>query len=162
MKTLKNQIGIASLAVIASFGWPGTANGADLDLRGRSSVNEGWNEYYSYYGASQGGRYSNLGEGYYRRTTIKVQRIQNHSSWRSGSTSFELWAMPYYGANSGTVLMTTNTGRLWGWSSKWNVSRTGNKMALDDYAFPELNIWEYTRYGWRFRDEITYSYRSWM
>ncbi|MFK7849403.1 MAG: hypothetical protein AB8D78_00360 [Akkermansiaceae bacterium] len=162
MKTLKIQIGIASLAVITMFGSSNVSKAADLDLRGWSSVKEGWYESYQYDGAWQGGRYRNLGEGYYRKTTVRVKRIQNYSRWRSGWTSFELWGMPYYGANSGTILMTTPTGRIWGWSSKWNVRRTGNKVALDDYAFPELNLWEYTRKGWRFRDNIPYSRDRWM
>lgn len=147
--------------MVSILGGTSNASAADLALRGYGSVSE--SNYESYrYGASQTGRYSNLGEGYYRRTTIRVDRIRNYSRGRSGSTSFELWAMPYYGATSGTVLMTTSTGRIYGRSSKWYVKRTGNKVALDDYAFPELNLWEYTRNGWRFRDNITFSSDRWM
>jgi len=161
MKALKLQFGIASVAMISMFGGVSVAKASNLRLQGYASVNESSYERYRN-GAWQGGRYRNLGEGYYRRTTIRMKRIRNYSNWRSGSTSFELWAMPYYGANSGTVLMTSNAGRINRHSSKWNVRRTGNKVALDGYAFPELNLWEYTRNGWRFRDNRTFSWKRWM
>lgn len=162
MKTAKVSFGIAFAAVVSMFGGIPVAKAADLDMRGYGSVNESAYETYSYYGASQSGRYRNLGEGYYRRTTIGVDGIRNYSGYRSGSISFELWAMPYYGATSGTVLMTTNAGTVYGFSTKLNVYRTGNKMAYDGYAFPELNIWEYTSRGWRFRDNIAFSRNRWM
>jgi hypothetical protein len=158
MKTAKVGVGFAITAMVSMFGGMSVAQATDLSLRGYGSVNESAYESYSYYGAPQSGRYRNLGEGYYRRTTIRVDGISNYSSWRSGSLSFELWAMPYYGANSGNVLMTTNAGAVYGRSTKWNVQRTGNKVALDEFAFPELNIWEYTRYGWSFADNIAFSY----
>ena len=162
MKTLKIRFGIASVAMVSMFGGISGAKASDLALKGYGSVSESPYENYRYNGAAQGGRYQNLGEGYYRRTTIRINRIRNFSNRRSGSMSFELWAMPYYGASSGTVLMTSNAGRVYGASSKWNVRRTGNKVALDDYAFPELNLWEYTRNGWRFRDNRAFSRNRWM
>jgi hypothetical protein len=162
MKTAKIRFGIAFAAMVSMFGGNSVAKAADLDMRGYGSVNESAYETYSYYGAAQYGRYRNLGEGYYRRTTIGVDAIRNYSGSRSGSVSFELWAMPYYGATSGTVLMTTNAGKVFGFSTKRNVYRTGSKMAYDGYAFPELNIWEFTRRGWGFRDNITFSRKRWM
>jgi hypothetical protein len=162
MKTAKVRYGIAFMAMVSMFGGVSVAKAADLDLRGYGSVSESPYESYSGYGAAQGGRYRNLGAGYYRRTTIGVDAIRNYSSFSSGSISFELWAMPYYGATSGTVLMTTNAGTVFGRSTKWNVYRSGNKMAYDGYAFPELNIWEYTRRGWGFRDNIAFTRNRWM
>lgn len=162
MKTAKVRFGIALVAMVSMFGGISVAKAADLEMRGYGSVSESTYETYSAYGAAQGGRYRNLGAGYYRRTTIGVDGIRNYSSNRSGSISFELWAMPYYGATSGTVLMTTNAGDVYGYSTKWNVYRTGNKLAFDGYAFPELNIWEYTSRGWRFRDYIAFSRSRWM
>jgi len=162
MKTAKVRFGIALVAMVSMFGGTSVAKAADLALRGYGSVNESAYEGYSYYGASQSGRYRNLGAGYYRRTTIGVDGIRNYSNTSSGSISFELWAMPYYGATSGTVLMTTNAGTVSWLSTKWNVYRTGNKMSYDDYAFPELNIWEFTNRGWGFRDNITFSRNRWM
>lgn len=162
MKTVKVRFGVAFVAMVSTFSGVSVVKAADLDMRGYGSVNESPYEAYSRYGASQSGRYRNLGTGYYRRTTIGVDAIRNYSGFRSGSISFELWAMPYYGATSGTVLMTTNAGDVSGFSTKRNVYRTGNKMSYDGYAFPELNIWEFTRSGWGFRDNITFSLNRWM
>jgi hypothetical protein len=163
MKTVKFRFGIAFVAVVSMFVGISGAKAADLELGGYGTVSESPYEGYSYYGARQTGRYRNLGEGYYRRTTIRVDGIRNYSSGRSGALSFELWAMPYYGADNGFVLMTTNASSVYGLSTKWNVYRTGNKVALDDYAFPELNLWEYNRgFGWGFRDNLTFSDDRWM
>jgi hypothetical protein len=162
MKTVRIRCGVAFVAMVSMFGGISVAKGADLEMRGYGSVSESPYESYSSRGAAQSGRYRNLGSGYYRRTTIGVDAIQNYSSFRSGSISFELWAMPYYGATSGTVLMTTNAGDVSRFSTKRNVYRTGNKLSYDGYAFPELNIWEYTRSGWGFRDNITFSLNRWM
>jgi hypothetical protein len=162
MKTVKVRLGIALVAVVSMFGGNSVAKAADLELRGLGSVNESAFEGYAFSGARQDGRYRNLGAGYYRRTTIGADGIRNHSNLSSGTVSFELWAMPYYGATSGTVLMTTNAGTYQRLSTRWNVFRTGNKMSYDGFAFPELNIWEFTRSGWGFRDNITFSRKRWM
>lgn len=162
MKIAKVRFGIAFVAIVSLFNGISVAKAADLELGGYGAVSESSYERYSYSGASQSGRYRNLGEGYYRRTTISADGIRNYSSWRSGTLSFELWALPYYGATSGSVLMTTNAGTINGRSTKWNMYRTGNKMALDDYAFPELNLWEYSSGGWNYRDNITFSRDRWM
>ncbi len=157
MKTGKVRFGIAFVAMVSMFGGLSGADAADVTLRGYGSVNESRYESYSYYGAAQSGRYRNLGEGYYRRSSIRVDGISNYSFGRSGTLSFELWAMPYFGASSGNVLMTTNAGSVYGRATKWGVNRTGNKVSLDEIAFPELNLWEYTRFGWDFRDNISFS-----
>jgi hypothetical protein len=162
MKTLKVRFGIALMAMASTFASTSGAKAADLELRGYASVNESRFESYSGFGAVQNGRYSNLGAGYYRRTTVGVDGIRNYSSFNSGSISMELWAMPYYGATSGTVLMTTNAGTVFRRSTKLNVYRTGNKMAYDGFAFPEVNIWEFTRSGWGFRDNIAFTRNRWM
>lgn len=162
MKTAKVRFGIAFVAMVSMFGGISGAKAADLELRGYGSVSESPFETYSRFGAAQDGRYRNLGAGYYRRTTIGVDGIRNYSIPSSGSLSFELWAMPFYGASSGTVLMTTNAGTVFGRATKWNVIRTGNKMSFDGFAFPELNLWEFTRSGWGFRDNITFSRKRWM
>ncbi len=162
MKTVKVSFGIALVTMVSMFGGTSVAKAADLALQGFGSVNESSFEGYAGFGAAQNGRYRNLGAGYYRRTTIGVDSVRNFSNYNSGSISFELWAMPFYGATSGTVLMTTNAGTVSWLSTKWNVYRTGNKMSYDGFAFPELNIWEFTRRGWGFRDNITFSRNRWM
>lgn len=162
MKAAKVKFGVALAAMVSLFTGVSVANAADLDLTGYGSVSESSYEAYSSWGLSQGGRYRNLGAGYYRRTTIGIDAIRNYSIARSGSLSFELWAMPYYGATSGSVLMTTGVDSVYGRSIRWNVFRTGNKVALDGFAFPELNLWEFTTTGWRFRDNSTFSRVRWM
>ena len=157
MKTTKVRFGFAFVAMVSMIGGLSGVKAADLSLRGYGSVNESRYEGYSYYGAAQSGRYRNLGQGYYRRTTIRVDGIRNYSYGRSGSLSLELWAMPYYGASSGNVVMTTNAGFVYGRATRLGVARTGNKVSLDEIAFPELNLWEYTRYGWGYRDNILFS-----
>ena len=162
MKTAKIRFGIAFVAMVSMFGGISEVKAADLELRGLGSVSESPRQAYLRFGAAQDGRYRNLGAGFYRRTTIAVDGIRNYSGFSSGSLSFELWAMPYYGATSGSVLMTTNAGTVFGRATKLNVIRTGNKVDYGGFAFPELNLWEFTRSGWGFRDNIAFSRSRWM
>lgn len=162
MKTAKIRFGIAFVAMVSMFGGISEVKAADLELRGLGSVSESPRQAYLRFGAAQDGRYRNLGAGFYRRTTIAVDGIRNYSGFSSGSLSFELWALPYYGATSGSVLMTTNAGTVFGRATRLNVIRTGNKVGYGGFAFPELNLWEFTRSGWGFRDNIAFSRSRWM
>ena len=104
----------------------------------------------------QGGRYRSLGRDYYHKAEIHMDFISNLSRSGSGSLSFELWAMPYYGATSGIVLMTRGISPLRGGRSFDGVTTNGYAVSLDERKFPELNLWEYTRKGWRNRDHLTF------
>jgi len=68
--------------------------------------------------------------------------------------------MPYYGADKGIVLMTIGSSPLSGTSSKKDFHVDGYAVSLDAYKYPELNIWEYTRNGWKFRDALSFTRKS--
>lgn len=124
---------------------------------------DGFGEYYlgnsvKYYGSGvkQGGRYRNLGADYYHKATIQMDFITNRSNGGTGSLSFEFWAMPYKGATSGIILMTKGLDPLGSKQSYKNVSAKGYAISLNRRRFPELNLWEFTRNGWKFRDVLTF------
>jgi hypothetical protein len=111
-----------------------------------------------YYGSGvkQYGRYQNLGADYYRKTVISMEWITNRSNNNSGPLSFEYWGMPFYGADTGIVLMTRSADPLRGGRYYKNKSWEGWAIFLDEFRFPELNLWESTRRGWRFRDALSF------
>lgn len=157
MKSLANKIIAAAIALVALVGTAPEAKATSLTLDGTAGYTLGASKSYYSGGAYQSGRYSNLGAGYYRSGNIRISRITSHSSNRSGSLSFELWAMPYYGATSGSVLMTTGMSPLNGYYYYYNVSKYGSAKFVNKYRYPELNLFEYTSYGWSWRDDFTFS-----
>lgn len=158
---------IASIVAAAVMGYAGmfqssTAVAADVTLEGFGYYELGNRTSYYRYGTAQRGRYSNLGAGYYRTSEIGMDEVANHSNSRSGSLSFELWALPYYGATSGTVLMTQQLSPLWGGYSHIDIASYGRALSLNRYRYPELNLYEFTRYGWQWRDALSFGYRTRM
>lgn len=111
-------------------------------------------------GSSQGGRYSNLGRGYYRRADLGIGAVDNYSPYETGDLSFEFWALPFYGATKGVVLMTTDIGWLEGDQSFVDLEMTGSAVFLNRRRFPEMNIWEYTYDGWEFRDAFAFARKT--
>jgi hypothetical protein len=107
-------------------------------------------------GYRQKGRTSNLGPGEYHVAEIGARWLSNNSPSRSGSLSFELWAMPFYGATNGIILMTSSVPSISPFSYYSNFRRSGHALFIDRYRFPELNLWEYTSAGWRWRDALTF------
>ena len=132
------------------------AYAASVTLEGSGSYKFTSSDYYYEYGTRQSGRYRNLGTDYYRKTTIGMDWIVNNSSYRTGPLSLEFWGMPYYGADTGIVLMTRSAGRLPADTHYRNSRWRGRSIFLDEYRFPEINIWEKTRKGWRFRDALSF------
>jgi hypothetical protein len=116
--------------------------------------------YYGGGGKKQSGRVKYLQSDYYRHTEIGVDFLTNYSPYKSGSLSFEFWAMPYYGATKGIILMTLGTSPLSADSAKKNFHADGYAVSLDAYRYPELNLWEYTRKGWKFRDALSFTKKS--
>ena len=157
MKSLANKIIAAAIALVALVGTAPEAKATVLALDGYGGYTLGGSKSYYSGGAYQSGRYSNLGAGYYRSGNIRMSQITSYSSNRSGSLSFELWAMPYYGASSGSVLQTTGLNPLYGYNYYYNVSKYGSAKFLNKYRYPELNLFEYTSYGWSWRDDFTFS-----
>ncbi len=139
-----------------------TARAADVTLEGSGYYELGSRTSYYRYGSAQSGRYSNLGASYYRTSEIGMDEVANNSNSRSGSLSFELWALSYYGATSGTVLMTQQLDPVWGGYSSFDVVSFGRALSLNRYRYPELNLYEYTRYGWKWRDALSFGYRNLM
>lgn len=139
------------------------AKASDITLDGygyyKTSLSE---RYYGHDGKKQTGRKLYLGSGYYRSTSIGMDYLTNRSGNKSGSLSFEFWAMPYYGATSGIVLMTIGTSPLSAGQSKKHFNVKGNSVLLESKRYPELNIWEYTKKGWLFRDALDFTRKSYL
>ena len=119
-------------------------------------------KYYKNPGPAQSGRYGRLGKGYYHKTTYGFDFITNRDGNRSGDLSFEFWALPYKGANSGPILMTRAKNPLAGGKSYKDASPSGQGVNLEERAFPDINVWEYTKKGWKFRDALTFSKSTWL
>ena len=111
----------------------------------------------------QGGRFDRFrGGDYYHRAEIGMDYLTNFSNRRSGDMSFEFWAMPYYGATSGIILMTEGLSPIRANRSFPDLRGSGYAIDLDRRRFPELSLWEYTRRGWKFRDVLTFDYQAWL
>ncbi len=160
------KISITSLAFAAAIsallGTTPEARSADLALRGYGSYDLGTSEAYFSKGPRQGGRYRNLGADYYRSAEIEIDAVRNFSRSRSGSMSFELWVMPFYGADSGLVIMTNALKPLNGRRAFNGVYASGSALSLDEPGFAELSLWEYTRRGWAFRDALSFTEEDWF
>lgn len=156
MKFITRNIAIAAAALFSLIGSAPQTQAADIRLDGSG--------YYEFIGpvkffgggVKQGGRYGNLGTDYYHKTSISMRWITNRSTNRTGNLSFEFWGMPFYGATKGIVLMTLPLSQLGGGHSYTNKKSTGYAISLDEYRFPELNIWERTSKGWKFRDALSF------
>ena len=148
-----------ALAILAAtFGTVLDTRASDLTLDGSAFYQLGSRiTYYGGGGPNQSGRYASLGSDYYHKATIGSRWITNHSNSKSGDLSFELWAMRYYGATSGIVLMTRGLNPLYGGSYYSRVERSGHAVFLDRFRFPELDLWEFTRNGWKWRDALTFT-----
>ncbi len=161
MKKIAQKItAILTVAGLVSFA-PTESQAADLALEGGGSYVLG--DTYRYYskGKSQSGRYRNLGSDYYQTARISMDRVTNYSGYRSGAMSFELWATDYYDATSGTVVMTTGLNRLNKYKYYNKVNRGGFGLYLDDYYYPQLNLFEYVG-SWAWRDVLVFDYDDWF
>ncbi len=118
--------------------------------------------YFSNPPPGQSGRYSSLGADYYHKLSYQMDFITNHSNKKSGSLSYEFWAMPYYQATTGIVVMTRGLKQFKAYQSVLNLKRSGLAVSLDRKRFPEMNIWEYTNKGWKFRDALSFAYKDWL
>lgn len=161
MKSIVSTVAAAVIGCAGIFQFS-TAHAADVTLEGSGYYDLGNSTSYYRRGTAQSGRYLNLGKGYYRTAEIGMDEVANNSNSRSGSLSFELWALPYYGATSGTVLMTQQLAPVWGGYSQLDVFGFRRALSLNRYGYPELNLYEYTRSGWRWRDALSFSYRNLM
>ena len=159
MKSLTMKFTAAAAAVLTMIGTPET-RATDVTMDGSGFYQLGTGVHFYRGGAFQSGRYNNLGRDYYHRATIGMRWITNHSPYPSGDLSFEFWGMPYYGANHGIVLMTRSLVPLGSLSYFLSKTKDGYAVFLGSYRFPELDLWEYTRNGWRFRDAVTFRHKD--
>lgn len=162
MKSLVQKLSLVTAALFAVGTSIPDAQAANLTLDGFGYYDIQNRVRFFPGGAKQGGRYRNLGADYYHKTTIEMDFITNRSYSRSGSMSFEFWAMPYYDANKGIILMTRGIGALGSRGSVVGADKTGYAVSLNARRFPELNLWEYTRSGWRFRDSLTFTRKTYL
>lgn len=158
MKSNIRHLVTAAVSLVTVITSTPASRAADLTLDGSGYYNLDSSEYRSNGRYLQSGRYNSLGKTYYHSAEIGMDEINNNSSVGSGSLSFELWAMPYYGANRGPILMTYGLSPLRGGYYLSDVVAEGEAVSLDRYAFPELDLFEYTRKGWKWRDVLMFSY----
>lgn len=162
MKKYIQKFNAAAAMIIASLGMIPETKAAAVRLDGSGYYVLRRATYYYPNGAAQTGRYSNrgLGAGYYRNVEIGIDFITNHSTFSSGSLSWEFWAMPYYQATSGIILATHGVSAFRPGESAPNMRRVGLSLFLNARRFPEQNLWEFTNNGWRFRDVLRFSRRN--
>lgn len=161
MKSIIQQItAVAAVLFTVAVSVP-ESQAANIRLKGSGYYRLG-----SYYifshgdGKEQSGRYDYLGSDYYHKIEYGMDYITNTSGYRSGSLSYEFWALPYYGATSGIVLMTRGLSPLPSGARYVNLYRNGWGISLDRYRYPEQNIWEFTSGGWKFRDSLAFSKKT--
>jgi hypothetical protein len=163
MRSLFQKFTTAAIILTAAVTTLSESQAAKIRLDGygtyksRSKVN-----FYANGGPKQSGRYSKLGTDYYHKVSYHMDFVTNRSGKQSGSLSYEFWAMPYYKASKGIVVMTRGLQRMNGYQSVNDLTRTGLAVELDRRRFPEINIWEYTRKGWKFRDALSFAYKDWL
>lgn len=147
----------ASIALVTSL--PET-KAADVTIDGSGFYELATTIGYYPSGIRQTGRRPYLGGGEYHKGIIGSRWMSNNSNIRSGTLSFELWAMPFYGANNGIVLMTCGVPGIAPYRFYNNPRRSGFAVFLDRYRHPELNLYEYTQAGWQWRDNLTFQRRT--
>lgn len=149
------SLAIAAATILATFSSP-KAEAVKVTLDGTGHYR--FTSQVRYYtGVKQSGRYKRLGADYYRKTVIGMRWVTNNSRRASRPLSIELWGMPFYGAESGIVLMTKDAGKLRAFQSYRGRKWQGWSIFLDEYRFPEINIWEAKkRRGWSFRDALSF------
>lgn len=130
---------------------------AKLRLDGYGYYDVRSSDVFSKSGKEQSGRYKNLGRDYYHKVKYGIDFVSNYSGSYSGSVSYEFWAMPFYGATSGIILMTRGVGKMSPDESYEDVAKSGYAVSLDARRFPEQSLWELTRDGWKFRDALSFT-----
>lgn len=164
MKSIICKFTIAAMALAGIGAVVPEAKAANLTLDGTGyfEVANRVKYYAKFKAPKQSGRYYNLGADYYHKAEIGMDYLTNNSAKKSGDLSFEFWAMPYYGATSGVILMTEGLSPIKGRRSFTNLNAAGYAIDLDRRRFPELNIWEFNGRKWNFRDALTFDYKTWL
>jgi hypothetical protein len=58
--------------------------------------------------------------------------------------------------------MTHGLSPLRGGYSYRKLSVSGHALSLDEWRYPDINLWEYTRKGWKFKDSLTFTKKSYL
>jgi hypothetical protein len=161
MKSIIHQITAAAAVLFAVAVAAPDSQAATVRLKGSGYYRLGNYDIFSHGGKEQSGRYSYLGSDYYHKTEYGMDYITNTSGYSSGSLSYEFWALPYYGATSGIILMTRSLPSLGRGERYVSVYKYGWGISLNLYRYPEQNIWEYMGGGsWKFRDSLAFSKKT--
>ena len=161
MKSIIHQI-TAVAAVLCAVAFPvQELKAANVLLKGAGYYRFGNYDFFADDGKEQSGRYRNLGRDYYHKIEYGMDYISNTSGYKSGTLSYEFWALPYYGATSGVVLMTRSLSPLYGGERYVDLYKYGWGVSLNQYRYPEQNLWEYAGSGrWKFRDSLAFSRKT--
>lgn len=162
MKSLISKLVTPIIALFATAAMIQKSDAAKVTLDGYGSYLMGSKVTYYRSGPAQSGRYRNLGSDYYHSISYTMDFITNRSNGGSGSLSYEFWAMPFYEAESGIILMTRGLKPMPGGLSVKYLTKTGLGVFLDTRRFPEMNLWEFTRQGWKFRDALSFPRKIWL
>jgi hypothetical protein len=164
MKSIISKLTTAAVALFAVATVAPEAKAAKVTLDGYGYYALGTKVTYYNKGSvpAQSGRYAGLGRDYYHKITYEMDFITNRSSSGSGSLSYEFWAMPYYEATSGIILMTRGLKPMSGGQSVKSLTKSGLGIYIDARRFPEQNLWEFTSNGWKFRDALTFPQKIWL
>jgi hypothetical protein len=161
MKMIRHTLLAAFAASLAWFAPADRAAAADVTLDGSGFYETKRKVEFRGKGVKQTGRYGNFGPDYYRGTKYGMRWITNRSNKKTRKLSFEFWGMPFYGATEGVVLMTRQVKPIKAGRTLGKVRREGRALYLDEFRFPELNIWEFRgNGGWNFRDALSFKRRT--
>jgi hypothetical protein len=160
MQSILKKLSTAAAATIAVFCSLQPSEAAKVTIDGSGFYELSTTLKYYPTGYTQTGRRPYLGPGEYHRAKIGARWLSNNSEVKSGTLSFELWAMPFYGATNGIVLMTSSVPGIPALRYYSNFRRSGHAAFIDRYRHPELNLYEYTRSGWQWRDNLTFQRRT--
>jgi hypothetical protein len=160
MKSIIKRLTTATAALFAVATILPEAQATKVTLEGYGSYKLAGSDGYFDNPPVQGGRYNSLGRDYYHRAVIKMDYITNKSRTRSGDMSFELWGMAYYDATTGLVLMTRGINPVRGKRNIRAIREEGYAVSINEFRFPELDLYEYTSSGWIARDHLTFSKKA--
>ncbi len=162
MKSLISKLVTPAIALFIAAAMIQKSHATKVTLDGYGSYLMGSKVTYYRSAPKQSGRYNSLGKDYYHSISYTMDFITNRSNSKSGSLSYEFWAMPFYGADSGIILMTRNLKPMAGGLSVKYLTKTGLGVFLDTQRFPEMNLWEFTSKGWKFRDALSFPRKIWL
>lgn len=160
MKYLTKKLTLAAAIALAFGGGITESQATKVTLDGSGFYKTGLREFYFKRAPKQTGRYRKLGADYYHKGRFGMDQISNDTTRNSGTLSFEFWAMNYYQASSGIILMTRKLHPLNAGYYYPNKEKRGYALSINRSRYPELSLWEYTRKGWKWRDALSFTRKT--